>query len=164
MKAKFVFQGAVKFEGELNVNKLQMWIRQIIGSPDNANDLFRYKGVLAVKGMKAKFVFQGVHMLFAGGFSDDQEWGKDEKRECRFVFIGRNLKKMKLEEGFNACRVKDALRFKIGDAVEANVGDGHKGAVDGWVKCRVIREWDDGNPCRLEIQNSDKTNVWGPID
>ena len=29
-------------------------------------DLFRYKGVLAVKGMDQKFVFQGVHMLFGG--------------------------------------------------------------------------------------------------
>jgi len=148
---------AVKFDGELNVNKLQMWIRKLIGSPDQAGDLFRYKGVLAVKGMDQKFVFQGVHMLFAGGFSDEQSWGPNEKRECRFVFIGKNLSKMNLEEGFNLCKVKDNLRFKVGDYVEACTGQG-------WQKCKVIKIWDDGNPYRLEVQNSVKTNVWGPMD
>ncbi len=34
-------------------------------------NLFRYKGVLAVRGMKKKFVFQGVHMIFSGQFMDD---------------------------------------------------------------------------------------------
>jgi len=148
---------AVKFEGELNVNKLQKWIKGLIGSPDKAGDLFRYKGVLAVKGMRQKFVFQGVHMLFAGGFSDEHFWGPKDKRECRFVFIGKNLKKMNLEEGFNACKVKDKLRFKLGDFVKANTGLG-------WQKAKVIKVWDDGNPYRLEIQDSVKTNVWGPID
>ena len=38
---------------------------------DKGEDLFRYKGVLAVKGMDQKFVFQGVHMLFGGGFSSE---------------------------------------------------------------------------------------------
>ncbi|DAC45272.1 MAG TPA: GTP-binding protein, partial [Candidatus Thalassarchaeaceae archaeon] len=50
-----------KFEGELNVNKLEGWIGGLM--QDKAQDLFRYKGVLAVKGMDQKFVFQGVHML-----------------------------------------------------------------------------------------------------
>jgi len=148
---------AVKFEGELNVNKLQMWIRQLIGSPEQANDLFRYKGVLAVKGMEEKFVFQGVHMLFAGGFSDVQKWKKNETRESRFVFIGKNLKKMNLKKNFMDCKVKDTLRFKVGDFVEANTHEG-------WSKCKVIRIWDDGNPYRLEMQNNDKTNIWGPVD
>merc|ERR1711879_643932 len=51
---------ACQFYGELNVNKLQRWIRGLIGNVEVANDLFRYKGVLAVKGMDDKFVFQGV--------------------------------------------------------------------------------------------------------
>merc|ERR1712173_183541 len=69
---------AVKFEGDLNVNKLQKWIKFLIGTPQMSSNLFRYKGVLAVKGMKKKFVFQGVHMLFAGGFSDEVKWAEDE--------------------------------------------------------------------------------------
>ena len=58
-----------KFDGELNVNMLQTWISELIQT--KSNDLFRYKGVLAVKGMEHKFVFQGVHMLFSGGFNRD---------------------------------------------------------------------------------------------
>ena len=81
-----------KFEGEMNFSKLQHYIQSLIGS-DKAQDLFRYKGVLAVKGMKKKFVFQGVHMIFSGGFSADIEWKEGETRDCRFVFIGRNLDK-----------------------------------------------------------------------
>ncbi|MEL0268716.1 MAG: GTP-binding protein, partial [Euryarchaeota archaeon] len=37
-----------KFEGELNVNKLERWIGNLMQT--KAEDLFRYKGVLAVKG------------------------------------------------------------------------------------------------------------------
>jgi len=143
-----------KFEGALNVNKLNKWIQQIIQT--KANDLFRYKGVLAVKGMDKKFVFQGVHMLFSGGFSNEvAPWKKDEKRECRFVFIGRNLDHKELEDGFLACKAEE-LRFKVGDTVFANVGTFKEG--------KIIRCWDDGNPYRVELQNRDRTNIWVPID
>ena len=49
--------------------------------------------------MDYKYVFQGVHMLFSGGFNKDVvPWKKGEKRECRFVFIGRNLDHKELEK------------------------------------------------------------------
>jgi len=144
---------STKFYGELNVNKLQDWIRTLIQT--KSNDLFRYKGVLSVKGMDRKFVFQGVHMLFSGGFSDEvAKWKKDEKRECRFVFIGRNLDKKALNKGFMDCKAADKLRFKVGDLVKANVGE--------WANAKIIATWDDGNPYRIELE--DGTNVWGPID
>ena len=44
---------------------------------------------------------------------------KDEKRENRFVFIGRDLNKQKLLDGFNACQCSETLRFAIGDSVKA---------------------------------------------
>ena len=104
-----------KFEGALNVNKLQRWIQELIQT--KATDLFRYKGVLAVEGMERKFVFQGVHMLFSGGFSNEvAKWKEGEKRECRFVFIGRNLDHKALENGFMDCKA-EPLRFKVGDIV-----------------------------------------------
>ena len=40
---------------------LQKWIQHII-TQDGA-DLYRYKGVIAVKGIDKKYVFQGVGML-----------------------------------------------------------------------------------------------------
>ena len=143
-----------RFEGELNVNKLQNWIGDLMRT--KGEDLFRYKGVLAVKGMDEKFVFQGVHMLFGGSFSPEVGlWKEDEKRECRFVFIGRDLDHEALEEGLMACK-SEKLRFKVGDIVYANTGQFTKG--------RILKCWDQGNPYRVEIDNKEKSNVWVPID
>jgi G3E family GTPase len=95
---------SVKFEGELNVRALNKWIAGLIET--KGADLFRYKGVLAVKDASTKFIFQGVGMLFTGGLSEF-EWGADEPRECRFVFIGRNLDRQELIDGVMACKVVD---------------------------------------------------------
>lgn len=143
-----------RFAGELNVNKLQSWIGKLMR--EQGEDLFRYKGVLAVKGMDAKFVFQGVHMLFGGEFSEEIGlWKKGEERECRFVFIGRDLDPEALQQGLMACQA-EKLRFKRGDTVYANIGEFTKGKI---LKC-----WDEGNPYRVEIQNRERSNVWVPID
>jgi len=143
-----------RFKGELNVNKLESWIGELMQT--KAEDLFRYKGVLAVKGMDQKFVFQGVHMLFGGDFSHEIGLWKDgEDRECRFVFIGRDLDHSELEAGLLECKAEE-LRFKVGDTVYANIGEFTKGKI---LKC-----WDQGNPYRVEIQNDERTNVWVPID
>ena len=143
-----------KFVGELNVNKLQSWIGQLMR--EQGEDLFRYKGVLAVKGMDAKFVFQGVHMLFGREFSEEIGlWKEGEERECRFVFIGRDLDPEALQQGLMACQAEE-LRFNVGDTVYANIGEFTKG--------RVLKCWDEGNPYRVEIQNEEKSNVWVPID
>ena len=141
-----------KFKGDLNVNKLNSWIGTLIRT--KANDLFRYKGVLAVRGMEKKFVFQGVHMLFSGGFNDyDAKWKQGETRECGFCFIGRNLDKKMLQDGFMACKAKDKLRFKVGDIVEANVG--------GYRRGRIIKVWDEGDPYRVQLDDAQKT-LCGP--
>ena len=123
---------------------------------DKGEDLFRYKGVLAVRGMDEKFVFQGVHMLFSGTFSEEIGlWKEGETRECRFVFIGRDLDQKALQEGLMNCQAEE-LRFNVGDTVFANIGEFAEGKI---LKC-----WDEGNPYRVEIQNEEKSNVWVPID
>jgi len=133
---------------------LNDWIGELIR--DKGADLFRYKGVMACKGMKSKFIFQGVGMLFSGGFSD-LEWQEGEERECRFVFIGRNLDKKKLIEGVEACKVTGELRFNVGDPVFAN-------GPNGWTPGKILKQWDNGNPYRIELEDGKGTNVWGPMD
>jgi G3E family GTPase len=145
-----------KFKGEMNINKLQNYIQSLIGDTDSAMNLFRYKGVLAVRGMKKKFVFQGVHMIFTGGFSADAEWADGEERECRFVFIGRRLDKQALIKGFEDCVAEEKLRFNVGDKVQAKKKK--------WVDGIILKQWDQGNPYRIELQDAQKTNVWGPED
>ncbi|CAD7947309.1 unnamed protein product [Amoebophrya sp. A120] len=148
---------SVRFEGDLNANRLQRWLDKLI--TEKSNDLFRYKGVLSVKNMRKKFVFQGVHMLMAAGFSEDLQWKDDEKRECRLVFIGRLSPEDKkfLTEKVQDCKAEDNLRFKIGDKVQAKTG------AQKWEVGTVIKTWDQGNPYRIEIDGSGK-NVWGPED
>jgi len=142
---------SVRFEGELNHQQLRMWISEL--QTNHGKDLFRYKGVLAVKGMPNKFVFQGVHMLFNGQFDERFRWKQQEVRECRLVFIGRKLDREFLEKGVMNCRVSP-LRFKVGDVVEAN--------CDGWCRGCVINLWDEGNPYRVRLDDGEE--CWAPTD
>mmetsp|Transcript_35309 Transcript_35309/g.39060 ORF Transcript_35309/g.39060 Transcript_35309/m.39060 type:complete len:148 (+) Transcript_35309:3-446(+) len=131
---------------------LEKWVQRLI--MDDGANLYRYKGVIAVKGMDNKFVFQGVGMLFSGGCSN-AKWGEDEVRESRFVFIGKNLDKEFYKDGFMAC-CEDTLRFEVGTLVEVNVGTYKSG--------KVLKQWDEGNAYRVEVDNEMKTNVWAPVD
>merc|ERR1711959_5086 len=151
---------SVKFEGELLVQALEDFINELIVT--KGQDLFRYKGIFACKGVNNKFVFQGVGMLFNGGFSK-VEWEEDEVRESRFVFIGRNLNHDALVQGVMDCKVEDVpLRFKVGDKVLARAGS-PSDPDGGWRSGEIIRTWDDGNPYRIRL-DEDKKEVWGPKD
>merc|ERR1711935_1053111 len=61
--------------GEVSQQKLNQWIGWLLR--EKGTDLFRSKGVLAVKGMKERYVFQAIHMLYAS--SQGNPWGPDEE-------------------------------------------------------------------------------------
>ncbi len=84
--------------GDLDGKKLNEWIGTLLRV--KGGDIYRMKGVLAVKGSNKRLVFQGVHMLFDATF--DREWGQDP-RQNTLVFIGKNLDRAALTEGFKAC-------------------------------------------------------------
>merc|ERR1711937_214451 len=104
--------------GEVDFARVQEWVGWVLKT--QAVDIFRMKGVLAIALAKQKFVYQAVHMIFDGTF--DEEWGPDEVRDSKLVFIGKNLNKEALKSGFAACAAtpeldaekKKKLRFKIG--------------------------------------------------
>ena len=48
---------------------------------------------------------------------------------------------------------------KVGDKVMAMAPDGK-----GWTPGVVIQQWDEGNPYRIELEDGEGTNVWGPMD
>ncbi|MBP6506399.1 MAG: GTP-binding protein [Opitutaceae bacterium] len=85
--------------GDLDGKKLNDWISELLRV--KGGDIYRMKGVLAVKGSNKRLVFQGVHMLFDAKF--DREWTKDEARQNTLVFIGRNLDRTALTTAFKAC-------------------------------------------------------------
>jgi len=143
-----------KIKGNVNEMMLSRWLQRLIQT-DGAN-LYRYKGILSVKGNDYKFIFQGVGMIFNGNYAD-QKWGVPEsERENIFVFIGKNLDHDWLRDCFKKCLVSDKLRFKVGDKVRCNVGS-YEDAI-------VLQLWDDGNAYRCELQDDEKTNVYAPID
>ena len=85
--------------GDLDGTKLNDWIGELLRT--KGNDIFRMKGVLAVRGSNKRLVFQGVHMLFDAKF--DREWQPGEARANTLIFIGRELDREKLNAGFKAC-------------------------------------------------------------
>ncbi|MBL9189786.1 MAG: GTP-binding protein [Opitutaceae bacterium] len=85
--------------GDLDGKKLNDWISELLRV--QGGDIYRMKGVLAVKGSNKRLVFQGVHMLFDATF--DREWKPGEARANTLVFIGKNLDRAKLTEAFQAC-------------------------------------------------------------
>ena len=88
----------IVLDGDLDLKKLNKWMSDLLQS--KGQDIFRMKGVLSIKGDPQRFVFQGVHMLFDG--RPDRPWGKTP-RSNRLIFIGRNLDRQELTEGFKKC-------------------------------------------------------------
>ena len=61
--------------------------------------MLRYKGVLHMQGTDRKVIFQGVHQLMGSDLGP--EWGADEVRQSRMVFIGIDLPREILVQGLD---------------------------------------------------------------
>lgn len=88
----------ITLAGDLDLEQLNGWLGTLLR--EQGQDIFRMKGVLSVRGWDERFVFQGVHMLFDG--RPDRPWG-DDLRHNKMIFIGRNLDRAALENGFRDC-------------------------------------------------------------
>lgn len=146
--------------GELNVHKLQFWINGLMKS--KAEDLLRYKGLLALKDTKSKCIFQGVHANYSCSLEDDYEWHENESRECHLVLIGYDLDQAELEKGIMECKV-GTLRFQLGDCVRVNV-DGER-----WRNGIISKLWDEGFPYLIDVELQGDSwgcplKCWAPID
>lgn len=65
-------------------------------------DMLRMKGIISFAGDNDRFVVQAVHMLLEG--DHQRPWKEDEDRVTRLVFIGRDLPKDIISDGFTKCR------------------------------------------------------------
>jgi G3E family GTPase len=90
----------ITLPGDVDGKRLNDWIGALLAK--KGQDIFRCKGVLAVRGSDKRLVFQGVHMTFDAKF--DQPWGGAPRTNI-FVFIGRNLNREELVGGFKSCLV-----------------------------------------------------------
>ena len=84
----------------LSSAKLNAWLGPLLA--EKGQDIFRTKGIISLAGEDRRFVFQGVHMLLDG--RADRPWQAGEARRSELVFIGRNLDRDALRQGFLACR------------------------------------------------------------
>lgn len=88
----------IEHTGDCDGKKLNEWLSELLRT--KGQDIFRMKGVVALKGSPDRTIFQGVHMIMnaaSGG-----PW-KNRPRESRIVFIGRHLDREALNAGFKNC-------------------------------------------------------------
>eukprot|EP00501_MAST-03F_sp_TOSAG23-6_P001332 GSMAST32.ASY1.ANO1.1381.1 assembled CDS len=74
-------------------------------SSEEGQNIYRMKGVMAIRDMPQKFVFQGVHMLFDGQPMEGCEWKEGEVKANKLIFIGKNLDRDSLISSFKKCLV-----------------------------------------------------------
>ncbi len=67
-------------------------------------DLLRYKGILYMKGINRRMLFQGVHMMM--GAEPGKPWAANEKKTTKMVFIGRKLPEDIFKRGLEQCLAK----------------------------------------------------------
>jgi G3E family GTPase len=90
---------SLRSDKPLDADKFFPWVQDLVQK--EGPSILRCKGILSFKNDDERFVFQGVHMILDGGHQ--RPWNKDEKRNSRIVFIGRNLPEKKIAEGFESC-------------------------------------------------------------
>ncbi|MCI0467823.1 MAG: GTP-binding protein [Beijerinckiaceae bacterium] len=86
-------------DGDIDPEKFMPWLQDFVQR--EGASILRTKGILAFKNEPKRFVFQGVHMFLDGDLQRD--WKPNEKRVSKLVFIGRNLDKDGIRQGFLAC-------------------------------------------------------------
>ena len=87
---------AISHDGLVDPKKFLPWINNL--TQTDGPNILRCKGIMAFPNEPKRFVFQGVHMILDGDVQ--QDWRADEKRQCRLVFIGRDLDEKRIRAGF----------------------------------------------------------------
>jgi len=90
---------SLKSDKPLDPDKFFPWVQDLVQK--EGPNILRCKGILSFKNDDDRFVFQGVHMILDG--NHQRPWNKNEKRNSRIVFIGRNLLEEKIRLGFASC-------------------------------------------------------------
>jgi G3E family GTPase len=94
----FVFKSNKPFDPE-RLEEFLGGVVQVYGP-----DLLRYKGILYMKGINRRMLFQGVHMMM--GAEPGKPWLASEKKNTKMVFIGRKLPQDIFTKGLEQCLAK----------------------------------------------------------
>ncbi|MCW9706285.1 CobW family GTP-binding protein [Fodinibius salsisoli] len=89
---------SLKYSGYVDLERLYAWLSRMLHH--QKHKIFRIKGVANLKDRDKRYVFQVVHDIIQGEFG--KEWS-DQERTNQFVFIGKNINKKMLRDGFKTC-------------------------------------------------------------
>lgn len=89
---------AIEEDRPLDLKKINRWLNELIFM--FGMDMYRYKGILSIKGVDQQIIFQGVNMAF--DISKGKDWG-DLPRKSSLVFIGKDLPEKMLRSAFQDC-------------------------------------------------------------
>ncbi len=87
---------SLRTDKPVDPTKFMPWLQELVAK--DGEKILRSKGILSFKGDDDRYVFQGVHMMLEG--DHQRKWKKDEVRESRLVFIGRELPEQAIRDGF----------------------------------------------------------------
>lgn len=99
----------IEINGDIDPQQFQSWISELLET--RGVDLYRSKGIISIKDQPNRLIFHGVHMLLESCFGEP--WAGAE-RSNRLIFIGRNLNRTELMQGFKACivdQVEQSIEF-----------------------------------------------------
>jgi G3E family GTPase len=90
----------IQIDGDLDLDRVNAWIEDVLAK--HSDKLYRLKGLLAIRGVREKYLLQSVHQLFSGDVAG--AWGPEPRRNT-LVFIGEDLDQAALSHGFLRCLV-----------------------------------------------------------
>ena len=90
---------SLSLDRPMNGVRFTAWLDKLLG--EKGQDILRAKGIINVEGEDKRLVFQAVHMILEGDLQ--REWGANERRWSRAVFIGRDLDEAAIRAGFEDC-------------------------------------------------------------
>jgi G3E family GTPase len=94
---------SIETDRPVDAERFQAWLTRTLQT--QGTQLYRMKGFLNFRGASERIVIQGVHMLV--DTSSLGPWG-DRPRKTQLVFIGRDLDRHLLTQGFDACLGEEA--------------------------------------------------------
>ncbi|BFG16797.1 hypothetical protein CerSpe_030710 [Prunus speciosa] len=86
---------------QVDLEKVRLWLEEILWEKKHGMDVYRCKGVLSVHNSNQLHTLQAVKEIYE--IVPTRDWKKQENQMNKIVFIGHNLNENVLTESFQAC-------------------------------------------------------------
>ncbi|XP_010527742.1 PREDICTED: putative COBW domain-containing protein 7, partial [Tarenaya hassleriana] len=86
----------------VNLDKVRLWLEEILWDKNHEMDVYRCKGVLSINHSDQMHTLQAVREIYE--IVPARKWGEEENRTNKIVFIGHNLDEEVLTNGLRECR------------------------------------------------------------